>query len=899
MKTIQIGSAKFPLDDFVICGTAILGIRGSGKTYTAKGVAEQLLDHGVPIIVFDAIGTWRWLRVAGEGAHARGYKVVVAGGENPDLPLTVAGAAEIVRAAIRENISVVFDFYDKNLSKADWRRIVQTCARTLLYENVGLRHVFLEEAAEYCLDERTEVLTKSGFKRIGLVTKNDTVSCFNLTTKKYTWMRPTKIISRQYSGEMVHVKTKAIDCLMTPDHRAVIQRFQHNPERYHIYDPAFCIAEKLPRSFIVPMGGAKCGNGVKLSQKMLRIIGWVATDGNRHSSKRSYISISQSDSTIKQGRSIQRCMREALAQFGASECRRKARTSGVMRAIGVAPKGGPSSQFFVGAKLSRELCKIIDINNLHRVPRKLIEQCSRNQLQALYTGLLEGDGTADERGWRFLYPGHEEGLADDFQEIALRLGIRTVKSFINGQWRVSIASKKNRHWVSHKRQITKPRFDGMTYCLTVPTGAFVIRRNGRVCVTGNCPQRVTDGTTYADVEKLVRMGGNKSLGVTLINQRAQEVNKAVLDLCDNLILLRQRGGHAIDALEKWMDRIAPPEAKAIAQSMPTLRPGESWVFAGDNETPTHTTSGQICSFHPDRRHPVDLKKRPMADTFEFIARMQTDLKKLLEEQKQNDPAELRKEISRLTRELANKVSGPSSAEVDAKYKAEFNRGYDTARNEYDDMSRKLQNSAFVLLSDMKTLIERTEGAMNGVNEQRERALESGHKFEAPGFSKASRQREITSDNSSLGKCERAIMSVLAQYPQGRNSKQVAVISGYSITSGSFAAALGKLRAEGYITGSASRIEITKDGLAVLGAVDRLPQGRALAEYWYAQLDKCEREILRYAVDGYPKSFPIADIATATGYSPTSGSLAAAIGKLRKLELVDGRGEVRASELLIG
>lgn len=62
MKTIAIGNVNIPFDDYVTQGTAILGIRGAGKTYTAKGIAEQMLDAKVPIIVFDAIGVWRYLK---------------------------------------------------------------------------------------------------------------------------------------------------------------------------------------------------------------------------------------------------------------------------------------------------------------------------------------------------------------------------------------------------------------------------------------------------------------------------------------------------------------------------------------------------------------------------------------------------------------------------------------------------------------------------------------------------------------------------------------------------------------------------------------------------------------------------------------------------------------------
>lgn len=129
-------------------GNAILGIRGSGKTYTATFFAEQLEEAGIPFVAFDPIGVWRFLRRPGAG---KGYPVVVAGGAEGDLPLTVESAPEIVRAAMRNGLSIVIDLFDINLSKADWKRIVMASLRVLLHENAehGLRHIFLEEAAEF------------------------------------------------------------------------------------------------------------------------------------------------------------------------------------------------------------------------------------------------------------------------------------------------------------------------------------------------------------------------------------------------------------------------------------------------------------------------------------------------------------------------------------------------------------------------------------------------------------------------------------------------------------------------------------------------------------------------------------------------------------------------------
>jgi len=138
---------SYPLLEYASQGNAILGIRDSGKTYTATKIAEQLFDGGVPFIAFDPIGVWHSLKIGADGN--KGYPVVVAGGNFADLKLTPENASLIVEAAMKENISLIIDLYDMELSKSDWRRIVEKSIRLLLYNNTHLRHIFIEEASEF------------------------------------------------------------------------------------------------------------------------------------------------------------------------------------------------------------------------------------------------------------------------------------------------------------------------------------------------------------------------------------------------------------------------------------------------------------------------------------------------------------------------------------------------------------------------------------------------------------------------------------------------------------------------------------------------------------------------------------------------------------------------------
>lgn len=149
--TIQLSKDySIPANSYATQGNAILGIRDSGKTYTATKAAEELMDAGIPIIVFDPIGIWKNLKI-GTGKH-KGYPVVVAGGEGSDIRLTVNNATDIVRAAMKEGVNLVIDLYSPELiNKSTWIKVVQETIDLLMYENksYGIRHIFLEEAAEF------------------------------------------------------------------------------------------------------------------------------------------------------------------------------------------------------------------------------------------------------------------------------------------------------------------------------------------------------------------------------------------------------------------------------------------------------------------------------------------------------------------------------------------------------------------------------------------------------------------------------------------------------------------------------------------------------------------------------------------------------------------------------
>jgi hypothetical protein len=141
------------------------------------------------------------------------------------------------------------------------------------------------------------------------------------------------------------------------------------------------------------------------------------------------------------------------------------------------------------------------------------------------------------------------------------------------------------------------------------------------------------------------------------------------------------------------------------------------------------------------------------------------------------------------------------------------------------------------------------------------------------------------------------LTALAQYPEGRSKVQVAVLTGYAATGGGFNNYLGALRSQGLIQGDGDKLRITEAGVRELGLWERLPTGSDLVDYWRNRLGKAERLILETLTQAYPAGLNKEEVAARAGYEANGGGFNNALGRLRTLELVQGRGELRASENL--
>jgi hypothetical protein len=87
-------------------------------------------------------------------------------------------------------------------------------------------------------------------------------------------------------------------------------------------------------------------------------------------------------------------------------------------------------------------------------------------------------------------------------------------------------------------------------------------------------------------------------------------------------------------------------------------------------------------------------------------------------------------------------------------------------------------------------------------------------------------------------------------------------------------------------------------LTALGRFDPLPEGKALYQYWLSELGNSgAARMLAALYEAHPRKLSKEALGEAADISHTSGTFGTYLGTLRRLELVEGRGELGVSEEL--
>lgn len=396
--------------------------------------------------------------------------------------------------------------------------------------------------------------------------------------------------------------------------------------------------------------------------------------------------------------------------------------------------------------------------------------------------------------------------------------------------------------------------------------------------------RVADpqsGKMLHAANNLVSLGRGVGLRIILISQRPQKLHKDSLTQAETLIALRLIAPQDRRAVEEWIGEWADPkQGKELLQSLPSLPTGEGWIWAPEQSVLKRAKFPKITTY--DSSSAPDGKNTNVVLANIDLPAIQQRLETVAKEAVENDPKRLRAKIAEMER--AAKKSVPAAPSVLALEEAE-EKGYDQG---FSDGHQAGYDLAIKRLEEARNTYNATKKPKNVTL-----PTKLATKTPKPATSRPVYAASGPGEKMATG--ERKILIALAQYPVGRSKRQVGMLAGYAINGGGFNNYLSGLRTKGWIDGRGEDLRITDAGRAALGSFEPLPAGDELRTYWLGQLDKAPRAILQTLTETYPDALTKEQVAAAAGYEPNGGGFNNALSRLRTLELIEGRGELRASD----
>lgn len=417
--------------------------------------------------------------------------------------------------------------------------------------------------------------------------------------------------------------------------------------------------------------------------------------------------------------------------------------------------------------------------------------------------------------------------------------------------------------------------------------AHVFAPQGRV----NDPQ---SGKMLNATNNLVSLGRAAGLRVMLITQRPAKLHKDSLTQAETLIAMRLIAPQDRNAVSDWVEEWAEPaQGKEIMKSLPSLPTGEGWIWAPEQGVLKRVKFPKITTY--DSSSAPDGKQADVVLANIDLPAIQQRLETVAKETLENDPKRLRAKIAEL--EKASKKAGPiadpqaiNNARSEG-WESGYAQGFDDGikhMKPYENAIMKIEKDAAAALNMV--------GPPEGYAQKSPKIATLPVKY-VPKAQKVSTKPAFHATGAadeSLSGGEKALLIVLAQYPNGCTREQLTVISGYKRSSRD--TYLQRLKGRGYILIGGDRIQASDEGVQALGGdFEPLPTGEELRAHWLEKLPEGESKILDLLMQAYPDGVDRDALSEATGYKRSSRDTY--LQRLRSRQLIDAseRGTIKASD----
>lgn len=343
-----------------------------------------------------------------------------------------------------------------------------------------------------CLSADSEALTRRGWVRGPDLRPTDDVLQWDAASGAFSWVRPSRVLVAPYAGPMVRLVNRHMDQMLTPNHRVLarVQRHsRHSPATdYETLDAAD--VESRPSSWRVtlPVAG-RLQEGTPVDPAYAYLVGWWLTDAWAHKDGRACMFSQTKPRTLAK-------LRAALAPHNPSEYARE-RNPG---------KHAAEHTFYLTGPLADRLLA-------EHPDRRLswdVLGWSAEARAALFQGLMDGDGSQPVKQYGHTFWSQNAERRDVFLALAVSLGHR---AYIGERGCVYVNTNTDTTEIQARHRTPAESYAGSVWCVTVPSGAFLARRNGRPFVTGNSgfPKSLDVGKA---IDKIDRVGPMRDRALT-------------------------------------------------------------------------------------------------------------------------------------------------------------------------------------------------------------------------------------------------------------------------------------------------------------------------------------------------------------------------------------------------
>lgn len=363
-------------------------------------------------------------------------------------------------------------------------------------EGKKIRRAFIPEhgeqwaSADYCFDDQTEVLTRRGFVKFSSVSRSDLFAQFSTIDDSITFARPIQLVRRTLNGEeLIQIGGRdgdAVDISVTAKHRCLMLHLYGGT--YHYATASNYPNNTFPDYAMINAGRYEPPAPVSSTVDEIRLS----------------CAIQANYDGVDRGGEL-RLTPPAPAEPGRIDSLNDA-----MRAVGVVASKvdylGSRSWKITRSDLPTGVSRLLDRGSF-----------SRNILElpiSLRETMLDY-----ATSWTGSYQTSDRISADLIQEMATLSGhASSLIETREGLHRVVLTNQR----LTRMQDVASRRvmYDGRVYCATMPEGTLVVRRNGRVVVTGNSQQEPRLLVHYAHLTR--RVDGSRLTGAAEARDRYRD-----------------------------------------------------------------------------------------------------------------------------------------------------------------------------------------------------------------------------------------------------------------------------------------------------------------------------------------------------------------------------------------